>query len=95
MAKVERVARTMPAEMAAALKSVVEAGDYPSTSEVVRAALRDWRAKRALQLQELGALKADINVGLRDMEVGRIKDFETDKIIAAARKPLTDRSSSV
>jgi Arc/MetJ-type ribon-helix-helix transcriptional regulator len=28
-------------------------GDYASTAEVVREALRDWKMKRALQLQEL------------------------------------------
>jgi len=43
--------------MAAAVKSAVEVGDYASTSEVVRAALRDWKMKRALQIEELAALK--------------------------------------
>jgi antitoxin ParD1/3/4 len=28
-------------------------GDYASTAEVVREALRGWKMKRALQLQEL------------------------------------------
>jgi antitoxin ParD1/3/4 len=55
---------TMPADMAAVVKNAVEGGDYASTSEVVREALRDWKAKRALQVHELEALKADIDRGL-------------------------------
>ena len=51
----------MPPELAAVVKQAVETGDYASNSEVVRAALRDWKLKRALQIEELAALKADID----------------------------------
>ncbi len=95
MTEIERMTITMPAEMAAVVKSAVEAGDYASTSEVVRAALRDWKMKRALQIEELAALKADIDAGLADVAAGRVKDFDTDKIIARGRKLLADRSPSV
>jgi antitoxin ParD1/3/4 len=95
MTEIERMTITMPAEMAAVVKSAVEAGDYASTSEVVRAALRDWKMKRALQVEELAALKADIDAGLADVAAGRVKDFDTDKIIARGRKLLADRSPSV
>ncbi len=59
MSETERLTITLPTEMAAAVNGAVETGDHASTSEVVRAALRDWRLKRALQLQELTAPKAD------------------------------------
>ena len=95
MAEIERMTITMPAEMAAVVKSAVEAGDYASTSEVVRAALRDWKMKRALQIEELAALKADIDAGLADVADGRVKDFDTENIIARGRKLLADRSPSV
>ena len=62
--------------MAAALKVAVADGDYASTSEVVREAIRDWKLKRALQMQELAALKADIDKGLADVAAGRIKAFD-------------------
>jgi antitoxin ParD1/3/4 len=95
MTEIERMTITMPAEMAAVVKRAVEAGDYASTSEVVRAALRDWKMKRALQIEELAALKADIDTGLADVAAGRVKDFDADKIIARGRKLLADRSPSV
>ena len=80
--------------MPTAVRQAVATGDYASTSEVVRAALRDWKLKRTLQLEELAALKADIDKGLADVAAGRVKDFDTDRIIARGRKLLADRSPS-
>ena len=94
MSDIERLTITLPMEMAATVKGAVETGDYASTSEVVRAALRDWKLKRALQIAELAALKADIDKGLADVAAGRVKDFDTDRIIARGRKLLADRSPS-
>ncbi len=95
MADIERITITLPMDMAAIVKGAVETGDYASTSEVVRAALRDWKMKRALQLQELAALKADIDKGLADVAQGRVKDFDAAQIIERGRRLLADRSSSV
>ncbi len=94
MAEIERLTITLPSEMAAIIKSAVEAGDYASTSEVVREAVGDWKTKRALQLQELSALKADIDKGLADLTEGRVKDFDAGRIIERGRKLLAARSSS-
>ena len=60
----------------------------------VREALRDWKMKRALQLQELAALKADIDKGLTDLAEGRVKDFDAGRIIERGRKLLAARSPS-
>ena len=95
MAEIERLTVTLPAAMAALVKSAVDAGDYASTSEVVRAALRDWKMKRALQIEELAALKADIDTGLADVAAGRVTDFDATRIVERGRKLLTDRSPSV
>jgi antitoxin ParD1/3/4 len=94
MAEIERLTIALPTDMAATIKSAVEDGDYASASEVVRDALRDWKAKRALQLQELETLKADIGKGLADVAAGRVKDFDAEDIIARGRKLLAERSTS-
>ena len=91
MSTIERMTITMPADMAAVVKGAVEGGDYASTSEVVREALRDWKSKRAVQLHELEALKADIDKGLADVAAGRVKDFDADRIIERGRKLLAKR----
>ncbi|HTV34180.1 MAG TPA: type II toxin-antitoxin system ParD family antitoxin [Methylocella sp.] len=79
---------------ASLVKEAVAEGDYASASEVVREALRDWKMKRALKLQELAALKADIDKGLADVAAGRVKNFDASNIIARGRKLLTNRSPS-
>ena len=84
----------MPSDMAAVVKAAVDAGDYASTSEVVRDALREWKTRRAIQLQELAALKTDIDKGLADVAAGRVKDFDAKKIVERGRKLLAARSSS-
>jgi antitoxin ParD1/3/4 len=94
VAEIERMTITLPSDMAAVVKGAVEGGDYASSSEVVREALRDWKMKRALQLQELAALKIDIDKGLTDLAEGRVKDFDAGRIIERGRKLLASRSRS-
>lgn len=91
MAEIERMTITLPSDMAAVVKVAVEGGDYASSSEVVREALRDWKMKRALQLQELAALKTDIDRGLADVAEGRAQDFDSARIIERGRKLLASR----
>jgi antitoxin ParD1/3/4 len=91
MAEIERMTITLPSEMAAVVRDAVEGGDYASSSEVMREALRDWKMKRALQFQELVALKAEIDRGLIDLAEGRVQDFDANRIIERGRKLLTSR----
>lgn len=59
MANVEKVSIALTTEMAAALRAAVSSGEYASSSEVVREALRDWKLKRSLRqqrIEELGQL---------------------------------------
>jgi antitoxin ParD1/3/4 len=93
MARIERLTITLPSDLAAAVKGAVEGG-YASSSEVVREALHDWKMKRALQLQEFAALKADIDEGLADLAEGRVTDVDADRIIKQGRKLLAARSCS-
>jgi antitoxin ParD1/3/4 len=94
MANIERMTITLPSEMGGVVKDAVDCGDYASASEVVREALRDWKTKRALQLQELAGLKADIDKGLADLAEGRVADFDATRIIERGRKLLAARSRS-
>lgn len=49
MATVEKISIALPAEMLAAIRDAVGRGDYASTSEVIREALRDWTLKRKVE----------------------------------------------
>ncbi|WP_220495439.1 type II toxin-antitoxin system ParD family antitoxin [Paracoccus sp. MC1862] len=55
---------TMPTELAETLRQTVAGGEYASTSEVVREALRDWTRRRDAERQDLEALRAAIRAGL-------------------------------
>ena len=92
MAEIERLTITMPTDMVATVKSAVDEGDYASASEVVREALRDWKLKRAMQRGALASLKADVAQGLADVAVGRLTDFDPDRIVGQGRKRLAARS---
>ena len=63
MANVERVTVTVSAEQAAILRHTVEDGEYASTSEIVREALRDWTRKRDNELRDLEVLRGLIRAG--------------------------------
>jgi antitoxin ParD1/3/4 len=94
LANIERLTVTLPSEMAAVVRDAVEGGDYASSSEVIREALRDWKLKRELRLQKIAELKAEIDRGLADIAEGRVKDFDAERIIRRGRKLLADRTLS-
>lgn len=94
MSGIERLTITLPADMAGVVKGAVDDGDYASTSEVIREAVRDWKLKRELRIGQLAELKADIARGLADVAKGRLADFDAHRIIARGRKLLADRSNS-
>lgn len=94
MADIERMTITLPADIAAAVKHAVDAGDYVSTNAVVGAALRDWTTRRARRDEDPEKLKDDIEKGLQDMVAGRVKDFDAERIAERGRAILASRSPS-
>lgn len=94
MAEIERMTITLPAEMAALVRGAVEDGDYASSSEVMREALRDWKIKRALHLDDLASLKTEIDRGLAALAEGRVQDFDLNRIIERGRTLSANRSPS-
>jgi antitoxin ParD1/3/4 len=57
MPTVEKISIALPPEMAAQLRQAVATGEYASSSEVVRDALRDWTHKRQLQQNGIAELR--------------------------------------
>ena len=53
MADIERLSIALPAPMADAVHRAVEDGEYASTSEVIRDALRLWELRRHLRELDL------------------------------------------
>ncbi len=63
MVTIERISITLPADMAATLRDTVEGGQYASTSEIVREALREWTRRRDEELRDLETLREAVRVG--------------------------------
>ncbi|EGF90878.1 hypothetical UPF0156 family protein [Asticcacaulis biprosthecium C19] len=60
--KVEKISIALTQDMAAMVREAVDSGEFASSSEVVRDALRDWKSKRTereLRLAELRQMIAD------------------------------------
>jgi antitoxin ParD1/3/4 len=53
MSSIRKISIAMPEEQYAYLEAAVEAGDYATTGEVIREALRDWQEKREALLQQI------------------------------------------
>ena len=83
MANVEKVSVALTREMAATVREAVTRGEYASSSEVVREALRDWTLKRRLQEQEIEELRKLWAQGLAS-EAGRFESMAAIK--AEARR---------
>lgn len=68
MSNVEKMSIALTPAMAANIKEVVQSGEFASTSEVIRSALREWqesRAQKAAIIEKIGALWDEgINSGM-------------------------------
>lgn len=57
MSTAEKISIALPAEMVHMIRSAVATGEYASSSEVIRDALRDWTYKRNLRQQGVNELR--------------------------------------
>lgn len=84
MSKLERITVTMPEEMVAKLRAAVEAGEYATTSEIVREALRDWSDEQQRREDENAAMR----VILAKARAG--KRYTADEVFAKAQKRVDE-----
>jgi antitoxin ParD1/3/4 len=64
MANIEKISVALTAEQIAALRAAVDTGEYATTSEIVREALRDWQFKREFRQEETRRLRQLWDEGL-------------------------------
>ena len=70
MASVEKISIALPTEMVSLVRQAVETGEYASSSEVVRDALRDWSHKRSLRQQGIEELREVWQQAMEDHSPG-------------------------
>ncbi|KMO41696.1 CopG family transcriptional regulator [Methylobacterium variabile] len=66
MQAAEKISITMTAEQLRAIRESVAAGEYASTSEVLRDAVRLWQRRRQEDAERLNAIRARIRRSLDD-----------------------------
>src|ERR1700683_4254973 len=64
MANIEKISIALPQEMIEAIRDAVDHGEYATTSEVIRDALRDWRLKRKVEELEPAELRRLVQEGI-------------------------------
>jgi len=57
MPDIHKISIALTGEQVEALKAAVNSGEYATTSEVVREAIREWQAKRELRRDEIELLR--------------------------------------
>ena len=72
-------------ELAAFVEGEVASGEYSTASEVVRDALRLLRREREAHEEKIAILRREIQIGLDDIEAGRISTRSVQDIAAATR----------
>jgi antitoxin ParD1/3/4 len=88
MGKVEKISIALPHDMVADLKAAVDRGEYATTSEAVREALRDWRLKRKVEELDVEDLRRLVQEGI---DSGPSVDAET--VFARLRAKYASKKS--
>ena len=72
MADIERLSVALPVPMAKSVRRAVANGEYASTSEVIRDALRLWESRRHLRERDVAVLRDRWDEGKASGRAGRL-----------------------
>ena len=70
MSTAEKISIALPPEMVIIVRSAVATGEYASSSEVIRDALRDWTYKRRMRQQGITELRQLWREAMQDKTPG-------------------------
>ena len=85
---IERLTVALPGRMAKAVRKAVTTGEYASTSEVVRDALRLWEGRRELRERDIAALRRAWDDGKAS---GRAGPLDIARLIAEEKSAHSSR----
>ncbi len=80
MSTAEKISIALPPEMVHIVRGAVATGEYASSSEVIRDALRDWTYKRSLRQQGVTELRRVWQEALNDKTTGISADDVLDRL---------------
>lgn len=80
MASIEKISIALPPEMVSMVRQAVESGEYASSSEVIREALREWTHRRTLREEGLSELRKVWQQAMQDDSPGVSPDEVFDRL---------------
>lgn len=92
MTTAEKISIALPPEMVAIVRNAVATGEYASSSEVIRDALRDWTYKRNLRQQGVAELRKLWQEALQDKTPGIDADDVLERL-ERKYQTITDAAS--
>ena len=93
MTTAEKISIALPPEMVAIVRNAVATGEYASSSEVIRDALRDWTYKRNLRQQGVAELRKLWQEALQDKTPGIGADDVLERL-ERKYQTIADRASN-
>jgi antitoxin ParD1/3/4 len=94
MPEVQKVSIALTGEQLGALKAAVETGEYATTSEIVREAIRDWQFKRELRQEDLKRLRQLWDQGKASGPTTPV-DFEDARRVARKRLAISAKEQAI
>lgn len=93
MPAIQKVSVALTGEQVMNLKTAVESGEYATTSEIVREALRDWQRKRELHGEDVQRLRQLWAEGKQSgpaapADLGKARNEVRQRLSKAASRPL-------
>ncbi|CAN7696502.1 type II toxin-antitoxin system ParD family antitoxin [Bosea sp. LjRoot9] len=97
MPTIEKICIALTSEQLSAVRAAVDGGDYATTSEVVRDALRDWQIKRDMRRSEIERLRQLWDEGSQSGQAGAIdmtalREEARDRLAKAGKAVAGGRS---
>ena len=81
----DRVTLSIPPDMAMMIEREIAGGHYASAGDVVQEALAEWSVKKQGERARLDRLRQDIELGIADVEAGRVHDFSVGDVMERGR----------
>ena len=87
MPDIQKISVALTGEQLSALKAAVASGEYATTSEIIREAIRDWQFKRELRQEDVKRLRKLWDEGKAS---GPAEPLDFEELRRDARKRLVE-----
>ncbi len=93
MSEIQKVSVALTGQQLMTLKTAVDSGEYATTSEIVREALRDWQRKRELHGEDVQRLRQLWTEGKQSgppvsADLGEVRQKARQRLEKAASRQL-------